>query len=270
MPNGVPITRRGTRLLLSLAGVALAVLATVASGAWGSASFAPPRHKVTTTVQTGSPLTRVNVHNDNGDIVFQPGSRGTVTRTEAWNFVRPSYTQSLRSGTLTIRASCPNHVRANKCHVRLVITVPPTVDINARTTNGNVRVAGFQSQTLAANSANGNVKVSLDAQPASLSLRTTNGDVIATASGKVRAPQSNVNAKSTNGNVNVSLKHAPTSLSLATVSGSIHGTVPAGSYRLTTHTVFGTVSVSGLRHDPTASDAISANTVFGGISLSGG
>jgi hypothetical protein len=262
--------RRRASLLLRLAGVAWALLAAVASAGWGLAGFARARHTVTRTTQTGSPVTKVDVRNDNGDIEFRAGSRGTITRTEAWNLVRPSYTQSLRSGTLTILARCPKNVPRNQCSVRLVITVPPTVDISARTTNGNVRATGFQSQAIAANSTNGDVRVSLDAQPASLSLGTTNGDVSAIASGKVRGAQSNVTAKSTNGNVNVSLKRPPTTLSLATVNGSIHGAVPAGSYRLTTRTVFGRVSLSGLLNDPNTLDAVSAQSVFGNISLSGG
>jgi len=256
--------------LLVLAGVAWAGLSAVASAAWGFASFTPARHTMTITTETGGPVTKVDVRNDNGDIAFRPGSPGAVTRTEAWNFVRPSYTQSLHSGTLTIRVRCPKNVSNNRCSVRLAITVPPTVDISARTTNGNVRAAGFQSQAVVANSTNGDVNVALDAQPVGLSLRTINGNVTAKASGKVNAAHSEVTATSTNGNVDVSLKRAPTTLSLATVTGSIRGRVPAGSYRLTTHTVFGRVSVNGLRNDPNTSDAVSARTAFGNISLSGG
>jgi putative adhesin len=266
----MPIMRRRAPLPLSLGMGAWAVLAALAAAACGSASSTTVRHTATTTTQAGSPVIRVDVQNDNGDIAFRPQSRGTVTRTEAWNSVRPSYTQSLRSGTLTIRTQCPTNVPRNQCSVRLVIAVPPTVDINATTTNGNVRAAGFQSKTMAANSSNGEVTVSLDAQPASLSLETINGDITATASGKVRGAQSTVIAKSTDGDVNVSLKRAPTTLSLATNTGDIDATMPPGSYRLTTHTVSGDVSVSGVRNDPTASDAVSAQTVSGDITLAGG
>jgi len=263
--------QRRVTLRQSLAGIWLGVLATVVSAASASASFNvnPARHTVTTTTLTGRPVTKVNVENDNGDIILRPGRRGTVLRTEAWNFVRPSYTQSLRSGTLMIRASCPKNVPHNRCSVRLVITVPRGVDIDAATTNGSVRASGFDGRTTAAATTNGDVDVSLDAQPVSLSVEATNGDVSAAAIGKVQAPHSSVSAKSTNGNVDVSLMHAPTTLALATINGNVRGTVPAGSYRLTTRTLFGRVSVNGLRNDPAAANALSATTISGSITLSG-
>ena len=266
----------GRRVLpVSVARGAWAILAALASAACGVAacgvaSFNTVPHTVTTTTQPGSPVTKVDVQNDNGDIEFRRGDRGTVTRTEAWISARPSYTQSLRSGTLTIRARCPRNVSDNQCSVKLVITVPPTVELNVTTTNGSIRAAGFQSEIIAANSTNGNVNVSLDAQPASMSLETTNGNIAATASGTVPAGQLNVTAKSTNGDVNVSVKQAPTMLSLATVNGVIQAMVPPGSYRLTTHTVFGSVSTRGLRNDLTASNAVTAQTVFGDITVSAG
>jgi len=136
----VPIMRRRGSLLVPFVSAAWAVFAAVASASWGFASFAGARRTVTTTTQTGSPVTKVDVRNDNGDIAFRPGSRGTIARAEAWNFVRPSNTQSLRSGTLPIRARCPKMVRPTSApsdwlppsdwlrqtgSVRLVITVPP-------------------------------------------------------------------------------------------------------------------------------------------------
>lgn len=263
------IAARIALVLISLPGAAWAVMSALGSAAWGLESSGNVRHTVTTTTSAGGPVTKVDVHNDNGEIIFQPGKRGAVTRTETWNFVRPSYAQSLRSGTLTIRGRCPENVPRNQCSVRLVITVPPTVDIDVTVTNGEVHATGFQSHTIAARSTNGGLTVTLDAQPVSLRLETTNGTVTAAAGGNIRAAHSNVTAKSTNGDVNVSLKLPPTTLSLATVNGSIHAWVPAGSYRLTTHTVFGKVDVSGLRNDPGASATVSAKTVLGDITLSG-
>ena len=167
-------------VLLSVSVLMWAVSAGVASASSELPTSPTPVHTVTTTTPTGSPVARVNVQNDNGDITFLPGSPGTVTRTEAWNVGEPSYSQSLINGTLTIRAQCPSAVPDNDCSDSLVITVPSTVDIDASTTNGKVQADGLQSPTVAASSTNGDVNVSLDAPPTNLSMSTINGAIYGT------------------------------------------------------------------------------------------
>jgi len=249
----MPFIRRIV-VALSVSAVMWSASAGVAAASSKLASLTPSLNTVTTTMPTGSPVARVNVQNDNGAVVFRAGSPGTVTRTEAWNFVEPSYSQSLSDdGTLTIRARCPSDVPDNDCSVSLVITVPPTVAIRASTINGNVEVAGFQSPTVAATSTNGNVNISLDVPPAGF-------------------PSPTVAAKSTNGDVNVSLESVPTKLLMSTINGRIHSTVPAGAYALSTATVNGQVTtVTGIEDDPdpAASVALSADTINGDITLRG-
>ena len=194
-----------TQRLVGMLSVLMLTWAACAGIAWASPES--PLHTVTTSTPTGTPVARVNVQDDSGDITFVPGSSGSVTRTAAWNSVEPSYSQSLSDGTLTIQAQCPSDVLDNQCSTSLVITVPSTVIIDAVTTNGDVQVTGFRSLTVAASSTNGDINVSLDAPPTSLSMSTING----TINGTIPAGTYALTAGTINGHVAVTgIKNDPT------------------------------------------------------------
>lgn len=105
-------------------------------------TWAQTLNSETTTTHVRGAIRMVVVDNENGDVTLRPSAESSVTRTEPWDFVRPTYEQSVSDGVLTVRASCPP-LPVNGCSVDLLVLVPRTAVVQAETVNGEMPVARF-------------------------------------------------------------------------------------------------------------------------------
>ncbi len=206
--------------------------------------LAASRNNETTTSKVSGTIRRVVVETDSGTISIRPGTP-QVKRIEHWNLTRPTYSQRLEDGTLTVKADCPSSfitLPFNNCAVALALLVQRNVTVKADTANGPVTVKDLTGSTIDASTTNGNV-VLTGLGSRSVIAHTTNGNVVLTS---VVAP-SGIDASSTNGDIDVA--------------------IPKGTYDIRTNTTNGDVSVKGLEDDSDAKNELSASTTNGDITL---
>lgn len=208
-----------------------------------TAAMALTTNDETKTTPARGTVKRVVVSNDNGDVTVRTGGDASVKRTERWNFVRPSYSQDVSDGTLTVRAKCPN-VPLNNCAVDLVLQVPTKAAVQTRTVNGDVHVDGISGSPVTVTSTNGDLTLT-DLATASLGAETTNGDI------------------------DVALGERPDKVDLSSTNGDIDAVLPKGSYDIQTRTTNGDVSVKALDDDSSSRRKVSVSTTNGDIALRG-
>jgi len=112
--------------------------------------------------------------------------------------------------------------RTTDASADLVAEIPANVMVEARTSNGSVRVAGIAAG-VTARTANGNVDASDVSGP--LSLATTNGDVRLSAA--AIAPSDAISLTTTNGNIRADLPaNTEGAFDLSVVNGSVQSDFP--------------------------------------------
>jgi hypothetical protein len=208
----------------------------------GSASAAPINDETMTSAVSGR-IRKVIVRNEIGSVVVVPGASASVKRTLRWNFSKPSYSQTLADGVLSVRAHCPDFP-FNECSTHLVVVVPRTTEVGVGVVNGSAKISRFAGRSVAAAVNNGMLTLSDLASPV-------------------------VRADSNNGEVRVSFLRKPAKVALTNDNGDVLAWLPRGAYDIQTKTRNGAVSVKGLSDVSGTARKVWAQTTNGDVILRG-
>jgi hypothetical protein len=189
-------------------------------------------------------LTQVNLHVSSGDVVIVGSSSSTVEvrRTDHYSFGHPAGEhRSYASGLLGITSGCPRIV-VGSCSASYELAVPETVFVTVQTTDGSVRLDGFQGDA---------------------AVQTGSGNVDAEAYCGFH-----LSASSGSGNLHVAAACAPEHLQLRTGSGDAVALVPPGRYRINASGA--RRQVTGVIPDRSAPFTIDLGSKSGGVTVQGG
>jgi hypothetical protein len=223
-------------ILTVLAGVTLLV-GCGALGKVGASSPTTPAKGFT----VGGRVTAVVIDGGSGSVDVTGSARSTVSVSQraAYSKTPPSATHVLHGTTLTVSYSCPAEV---SCSVAYTAQVPRGVAVAVSTSAGAVTLTSLA----------GTVSAHADA-----------GLVTAV---DLRSPVASFNSNA--GGVVATFAVAPASLTATTNVGPITLTVPGSAgYRVSTHTVVGTATVT-VRRSSSADHSISARSDLGSVSVS--
>jgi hypothetical protein len=208
-----------------------------ALGKIGAGSQNPPASVFTVSAR----VTAVVVNGGSGSIDVTGSSRSTVAVSQqaSYSGKPPTDAHVLRGTTLTLSYSCPSEFL---CGVSYAVEVPAGVTVTVATGTGPITLTSLA----------GTVTARADA-----GLITADDMRSAVASFKSNA-----------GGVEATFAVAPRTLTATTDVGPITLTVPGSvGYRLSTHTIVGTSTVTVRRSDD-AAHSISASSDLGSISVS--
>jgi hypothetical protein len=208
-----------------------------ALGKIGAGSHNPPASVFTVSAR----VTAVVINGGSGSIDVTGSSRSTVAVSQqvTYSGKPPTVAHALRGTTLTLSYSCPSELL---CGVSYAVQVPASVTVTVATGTGPVTLTSLAG-TVSARADAGLITAD-DMRSAVASFKSNAGGVVATFS------------------------VAPRSLTATTNVGPITLTVPGSvGYRLSTHTVVGTSTVTVPRSGDGA-HSISASSDLGSISIS--
>ena len=186
-------------------------------------------------------VTAVVIDGGSGSIDVTGSSRSTVAVSQQLSYSGkpPTAAHVLHGTTLTLSYSCPGEPL---CGVSYAVQVPAGVSVTVATGTGPVTLTSLAGTVTAR--ADAGLITAVDMRSAVASFKSNAGGVVATFS------------------------VAPRALTATTDVGPITLTVPGSvGYRLSTHTVVGTSTVTVRRSDDTA-HSISASSDLGSISVS--
>ena len=227
-----------TARIVLLAALGLLVL----SGAAFGLSEALHRSDDARTILT-SPVRRIVVHADTGDVDVRAGLTGNVVvqRHESWTVDRPSVHESYADGVLTIETHCGGLTTILRCRSDLQIDSPPTVDVAIKADEGDIDLRGLSGRA---------------------DVETKAGDIRTH-----RLEPVTVRAMSDAGDVSLDLFGEPARTEAESDGGNVRVVVPYGPYRVDANTKAGNVKVEGLIRDDLAPQAIDALTNAGDITV---
>jgi hypothetical protein len=208
-----------------------------AVGNLGAGSHNPPAKAFTVTAR----VTSVIIDGGSGsvDVTGTSGSTVTVSQQASYSSTPPAATHVLHGTTLTVSYTCPAEL---VCGMAYDVTVPRGVAVSVSTGAGAVTLTSLAGTVSAR--ANAGLITAVDLRSAVASFNANAGGVTATFSA------------------------VPRSLTAATNVGPITLTVPGSvAYRVTTHTVVGTSTIT-VRRDSGSAYSISAHSDLGTISVS--
>jgi hypothetical protein len=208
-----------------------------ALGKIGAGSHNPPATVFTVSAR----VTAVVIDGGSGSIDVTGSSRSTVAASQQLSYSGkpPTAAHALHGTTLTLSYSCPGELL---CGVSYSVQVPADVAVTVATGSGSVTLTSLAGTVTAR--ADAGLITAVDMRSAVASFKSNAGGVLATFS------------------------VAPRTLTATTNVGPITLTVPGSvGYRLSTHTVVGTSTVTVRRSDDTA-HSISASSDLGSISVS--
>lgn len=233
--------RRTRRVAVTLTAAVLAGLPLLAGcdalGQFGAASHNPPAAAFTVSAR----VTAVVIKGGSGSVDVTGSARSTVSVSQRASYSKtpPSATHVLHGTTLTLSYSCPAEV---SCSVAYTAQVPRGAAVTVSTSAGAVTLTSLA----------GTVSAHADA-----------GLVTAV---DLRSPVASFNSNA--GGVVATFSVAPASLTAVTNVGPISLTVPGSTgYRVTTHTVVGTATVT-VKRSASAAHSISARSDLGSVSVS--
>jgi len=186
-------------------------------------------------------VTAVVIDGGSGSIDVTGSSRSTVSVSQHATYTDkpPAATHVLRGTTLTLSYTCPTEL---VCGVSYDVQVPAGVAVTAGTGAGAVTLTSL-SGTVTAHAGAGLI-TAVDLRSPVASFNSSAGGIVATFSA------------------------APRSVTADTKLGPITLTVPGSvAYRLNTHTVVGTSTVT-VRRSTSSAHAITASSDLGSISVS--
>ena len=236
-----PLRTPGARVTATAALALLAALPLLAGcgdlGKIGAGAHNPPAANFT----IADRVTAVVIDGGTGSIDVTGSSRSTVSVSQHATYTDkpPSATHVLRGTTLTVSYTCPTEL---VCGVSYNVQVPAGVAVSASTGAGAVTLTSL-SGTVTAHAGAGLI-TAVDLRSPVASFNSSAGGVVATFS---TAPRS----------VTANTKLGPITL---TVPGSV-------AYRLNTHTVVGTSTIT-VRRGTSSAHAITASSDLGSISVS--
>jgi hypothetical protein len=228
---------RGTAAVLALLALLPLLAGCGALGKIGAGSHNPPAKEFTVTAR----VTSVIIDGGSGsvDVTGTSGSTVTVSQRASYSSTAPAATHVLRGSTLTVSYTCPTELL---CGVSYDVKVPRDVAVSASTSAGSVTLTSL-SGTLSAKASAGQI-TAVDLRCGVASFNSNAGGVIATFSA------------------------VPRSVTASTNVGPITLTVPGSAvYKVSTHTVVGTSTITVRRGDSSAY-SISARSDLGSISIS--
>ena len=208
-----------------------------ALGKIGAGSHNPPATVFTVSAR----VTAVVINGGSGSIDVTGSSRSTVAASQQLSYSGkpPTAAHALHGTTLTLSYSCPGEPL---CGVSYAVQVPAGVSVTVATGSGPVTLTSLAGTVTAR--ADAGLITAVDMRSALASFKSNVGGIVATFS------------------------VAPRTLTATTNVGPITLTVPGSvAYRLSTHTVVGTSTVTVRRSDDTA-HSISASSDLGSISVS--
>ena len=208
-----------------------------ALGKVGAGSHNPPATVFTVSAR----VTAVVINGGSGSIDVTGSSRSTVAASQQLSYSGkpPTVAHALHGTTLTLSYSCPGELL---CGVSYAVQVPAGVSVTVATGTGPVTLTSLAGTVNAR--ADAGLITAVDMRSAVASFKSNAGGVVATFS------------------------VAPRTLTAATNVGPITLTVPGSvGYRLSTHTIVGTSTVTVRRSDD-AAHSISASSDLGSISVS--
>jgi hypothetical protein len=225
----------------ALASALLAVSALVA-GCGALPKLGAGTHNPSPAVFTVSArVTSLVINGGSGSISVTGSSRSTVSVSQqvTYSGKPPAASHVLRGTTLTLSYTCQKEL---VCGVSYTVQVPAGVAVSASTGAGAVTLASLAG-TVTAHAGAGLI-TAVDLRSAAATFNSSAGGVVATFSA------------------------APRSLSASTSVGPITLTVPGSvGYRLSTHTVVGTSTIT-VRRSSSSAHEISARSDLGSISVS--
>lgn len=208
-----------------------------ALGKIGAGSHNPPASVFTVSAR----VTAVVINGGSGSIDVTGSSRSTVAVSQqvTYSGKPPTVAHALRGTTLTLSYSCPSELL---CGVSYAVQVPASVAVTVATGTGPVTLTSLAG-TVSARADAGLVTAD-DMRSAVATFKSNAGGVVAT------------------------FAVAPRSLTATTNVGPITLTVPGSAgYRLSTHTIVGTSTITVPRSNSSA-HSISASSDLGSISVS--
>ena len=208
-----------------------------ALGKVGAGSHNPPANVFTVSAR----VTAVVINGGSGSIDVTGSSRSTVAVSQqvSYSGKPPAAAHVLHGTTLTLSYSCPGEL---VCGVSYDVQVPAGVSVTVATGTGPVTLTSLAGTVTAR--ADAGLITAVDMRSAVASFKSNAGGVVATFS------------------------VAPRSLTATTNVGPITLTVPGSvGYRLSTHTVVGTSTVT-VRRSSDSAHSISASSDLGSISVS--
>jgi hypothetical protein len=190
-----------------------------------------------------APVQRIVVRSDAGDVDVRAGLTGNVMvdRHDTWIIDRPSVSQTLRDGTLTITSKCGGLTSSLRCKSDVRIDAPPELDVRIQTKSGDVDLRGLS----------GRVRVETDA-----------GDIRAH-----RVDTVTMSARTDAGDVSLDVFGQPARTEADSDAGDILVVVPFGAYRVDAGSDSGDVKVRDLLRDDLAPRAIHAMTGAGDVTV---
>jgi len=233
-----------------VAGFAPAVGADAGESCRGSLTLQPIRTDDTTRRFAG--VRAIIVRNESGDVAVDrsPAARTTVATEACFSGPRPALSQRVRSGVLTISASCPRplaplsiSVLEGPCRRDIQINAPAAVSPDLRTNVGDLSAEGIGGATV---------------------LRAAAGDVSAT-----RSRARSIRISSLAGSLDVGSQSKPRLIEANGGAGKVSVTVPIDRYAVQASSSAGVVRSTGLTSDPSAARKIEATTQSGDVTLTG-
>jgi hypothetical protein len=208
------------------------------------------------------PITRlVFTDFESSDISVTAGEPGRVEvqRDFRWSGSKPSFTERWDGETLYVSHGCANFT-VSRCSIRYTVTVPPTVNVEAETSSGNVRMRNVTG-SLDLTTTSGDV--SINGATGSLKVRSTSGDLSTDELASTR-----VDINSTSGNVDLKFTTAPDDLIVESTSGDVTVKVPndAQAYRVSVQTTSGEQRVT-VDQSQRAGRAISVHATSGDVTI---
>jgi hypothetical protein len=235
-----PFARRAAARRTALACAPLALLPLLAGCGGlpklGAGTHNPPAAKFTVSAR----VTSLVINGGSGSINVTGSSRSTVAVSQqaSYSGKPPTVTHVLHGTTLTLSYTCPREL---VCGVSYDVQVPAGITVSASTGAGSVTLTSVGG-TVSAHAGAGLI-TAVDLRAAVASFTSSAGGIVATFSA------------------------VPRSLTASTSVGPITLTVPGSvAYRLSTHTVVGTSTITVRRSDSSA-HSISARSDLGSISV---
>jgi hypothetical protein len=212
-------------------------------------------------VAFAGPVRRVVVVIDAGAVEIQGGDRATVTGTRHVNsgFARPHLDESVVGDTLWIRSGCGGfHMVSTWCGVSYTLDVPRAVSVEARSSAGNVTVAGVDGDVEARSEA-GVVRVT--DVGGSVEAHSSAGRIEGSG---LRGPVAR--AETSAGRVTLSFAAAPSEVTARSAAGNVEIEVPADgiAYRVEAHSTVSAAEVT-VPLDPRSDRTIEARTSAGRV-----
>ncbi|MBF6065948.1 DUF4097 family beta strand repeat protein [Nocardia terpenica] len=248
------MTPRGRRWFLFV-GLAVFVLV-VGSGVSVVVEHVLPRKpfSASATVAAGSLL---RVEGQATDIILRSGTDGSVhvtaTGDYAYTVAPDTLTAATADSVTTVTGGC-----RNACSLRLTVTLPAALEVQARTASGRITATGLTGP-LTARTLSGSLEVTGAANPVELH----------TASGRIAVHDSRaarLTATTGSGEIRASFAAAPTTVSATTTAGRVDLTLPKADYYIDATSRSGTpvIDVPSNRY---AANTITIRTESGGIGI---